>query len=122
MRQNQFMGNAELKINGEDRRAVVAVNIVEPFTTIEGRNQIATATYRLDFENGDSVAASGKLNLVNTGSPELQNINSILGINEGTGIFANTRGQLELQGNINIQNGEASWVIKGTIENQGGAQ
>jgi hypothetical protein len=120
--QNHFTGNAELKINNENRVATVDVNVIGPYIISEPNNRTATISYRLVFENGDSMIASGRLNLHNAGPPHLHNINASLGVTEGTGVFANGRGQLVLQGNINVQTGDASWEIKGTIENQGGAQ
>ena len=113
----QYVGAAELMIDGESRHATVTVTLAEPFRPMPNGNQVASASHRFDLGDGQTLNMSGQLILMPGEAPEMLRINSGLGITVGTGTYANARGNLALTGVMQGDLSAADWSINGSIEN-----
>jgi len=111
-------GTASLSMDGTAHTATVTVTVVEADTVLEdGESHRMKTRHLFDFGSGDSFTTEEIITMTPAGTPSMYKMAAVGSVKEGTGAYSTARGQLHLQGDMNMDKSEADWSVKGSVCN-----
>ena len=113
----QFAGTATLTIHGQEKVADLLVTLLEPPVVDANGVQHVVATHEFTFADGSSFITSDQEIATPTETEGLYNINAVMDVTSGTGMYEGVMGRLMANGTIDFaaQPPEAKFEIIGAM-------
>jgi hypothetical protein len=113
--QTAFQGAAELQVGGETLTANVTTVLLGPPTVTADGTLHAATSHTFSFTDGSSFVTLDRAVLSPTDEPGVYRLNTRATILDGTGIYADASGALNIHGTINLLTGVVDWRFDGRV-------
>jgi len=114
---DSMSGTADSTIGGESRPATITASITDFSAPNADGVREAKILHRFDFGDGDSFSTSGQATLTPSDTAGMYRLTSPSRMTEGAGSYAESRGQVMLRGEVNLDRPESNLEVHGTICN-----